>query len=330
MSTLSKINFHTFNIGTLAAAGVQYGHTPQQTDTRIFDFLVGLRNGVYVFNLVHSFHRFRYAVSFLADLTARRGRVLFVNPDQVVFKSLAILSSIPSHNSFVVSNKKLPGLLTNFLVLRRTYANLKNMKSVPQFVVVTHANNHHAVQEASALNIPCFGVFDSNTNASAANFYNVPGNDDSFIAKAFYLSTCLTAINAGWARGVRVWAQTRTIKYQLLTKHFRGKKKCGVSLYYLWNQLYGSLNQVSLITNNFLNPLHRNNVVAKTNIYRNFYTSFLLPKRSLTPVSFDSTAASVAKPLEFKKLKNVRLFRKLFRRLHKHTSLVFKGSNASV
>lgn len=198
----------------LLEAGVHFGHQTRKWDPKMGKYIFSARNGVYIVDLVKTAQKLQEAYLALKKIVADGGKVLFVGTKkqvQDIIKEEALRSG-----SFYVVNRWLGGTLTNFktiqkrirylnqllemetdgsferlpkkevVLLKKEQAKLlqnlegiKEMRKVPNAIFVTDPHvEHNAILEAHKLNIPVFGICDTNSNPDEFD-YLIPGNDDA-------------------------------------------------------------------------------------------------------------------------------------------------------
>lgn len=198
----------------LLEAGVHFGHPTRKWDPKMKPFIYTARNNIYIIDLVKTAEQIKTAYDKLKEIVEKGGKVLFVGTKAQVKEVIA--SEALRSGSFYINNRWLGGILTNFktiqtrirllkeLELQETEGNfegktkkeisilmkekeklvsnlegIKEMRRVPDAIVLVDPSvEHNAVNEAKILNIPVFGIVD--TNCSPANIdYVIPGNDDA-------------------------------------------------------------------------------------------------------------------------------------------------------
>jgi ribosomal protein S2 len=204
-----------FTLGQLIAAGVQLGHREKRVDQRMFEVLQGARLGVYIVDLAKSIRAMKPALSVVTALVAKRRRIIFANVDARVFSLIPNLIKNFCLRYFTL-NRKLPGVLTNFLHLRKTILSLKLSKQFPSFAAAFSSYDHHILWESNLLNLPSLGIFDSDTNSSGHSFYAVPGNDDSFGSRFLYYNLLFSSIRNGFQRHVLLWGMKKSAKLKII------------------------------------------------------------------------------------------------------------------
>jgi small subunit ribosomal protein S2 len=206
----------------LLEAGVHFGHQTRRWNPKMRPYIFGKRNGIYIVDLQKTLQLFEEASSFVRDVAASGGSVLFVGTKrqaQDVVKDEATRCGM-----FYVANRWLGGTLTNFVTVRRSVEKLKDierqlgdadsqltkkerisldrqrakleknlggirdMEALPDVLFVIDTNHeHNAVHEANRLNIPVVAVVDTNCDPDQVD-YPIPGNDDAIRAIKLFTS----------------------------------------------------------------------------------------------------------------------------------------------
>ena len=218
----------------LLEAGCHFGHQTRRWNPKMKQYIYGTRNGIYIIDLVKTAEKAQTAYHALKNIVAKGGKVLFVGTKpqaKEIIQEEALRSG-----SFYVSNRWLGGTLTNFktILKRIRYLNnletmeidgtfdslpkkevvklrkekekllanlegIKAMRRVPNAVFVIDPKlEHNAVAEAKKLNIPVFGIIDTNADPDEVT-YAIPSNDDA--VKAIKLVTGLLADAVVEAKG---------------------------------------------------------------------------------------------------------------------------------
>jgi small subunit ribosomal protein S2 len=190
------------------------------------------RNGIYIIDLKRTLIELDHAYSFVADLAAKGGTLLFVGTKKQAQEAVATCAErcgMP-----YVNNRWLGGMLTNFVTIRSrvTYmedleameadgrmaslpkkeqiglrkelgklrANLdgvRNMKTVPQAMFVVDTKREEiAIHEAHRLGIPVIGIIDTNADPDEVDF-GIPANDDAIRSVSLLVGVIADAILAG-------------------------------------------------------------------------------------------------------------------------------------
>jgi small subunit ribosomal protein S2 len=201
----------------LLEAGVHFGHQTRRWDPKMRPYIFSERNGIHIIDLRQTLESSEAAATFVKDLVARGGMVLFVGTKkqaQSVVEEAATKASMP-----YVNQRWLGGMLTNFstihkrilymrelermdesgemnalpkkerLRLRRELEKLaavlggvRELHRAPDAVFVIDVKTEHiAITEASRLEIPIIAVVDTNCDPDLID-YVIPGNDDAIRA----------------------------------------------------------------------------------------------------------------------------------------------------
>ena len=198
----------------LLDAGVHFGHQTRRWNPKMQRFIFGERNGIYIIDLSQTLAYIEAAYTYVRDLVANGGQVLFVGTKkqaQDSVQSYAERVGMP-----YVNERWLGGLLTNFetiskrmgkmkefqrmrssgeldvmpkkeaLLITRELAKLeRNLNGIrdltrpPDAVFVLDTKKEHiAVAEANKLKLPVIAVVDTNCDPDVIQ-YVIPGNDDA-------------------------------------------------------------------------------------------------------------------------------------------------------
>ena len=213
----------------LLEAGVHFGHQTKRWNPKMKEYIYTSRDDIYIIDLQKTAKKIDEAYTALKEIVANDGKVLFVGTRkqaQEAIKEEAIRS-----NSYYVTERWLGGTLTNFKTIRRRvrrleeiekmetdgifdllpkkeviglkkeYAKLDNllcgireMNKLPQALfIVDPSKEENAIKEARKLNIPVFGIVDTNCDPDMVD-YVIPGNDDAVRSIKVVLGALTNAI----------------------------------------------------------------------------------------------------------------------------------------
>ncbi len=213
-------------------AGVHFGHQTRYWNPKMSPYIFGERNKIHIINLEKTLPMFLDAATFLGNMVANKGTVLFVGTKRSARDAIqeeAIRCGMP-----YVNHRWLGGMLTNFntvkksiqrlqdleqiasgdgverlskkevLLLKRelfkldrSLGGIKNMPSLPDVLFVIDVGYEAiAVNEANKLGIPVVAVVDSNNKVDGVD-YVIPGNDDAIRAIKLYASHIADAVIEG-------------------------------------------------------------------------------------------------------------------------------------
>ena len=209
--------------------GVHFGHQTRRWDPKCKPFIYTAKNGIYIINLENTLKDVEVAYNKMKEIAENGGKVLFVGTKKQAQQ--IILDKALRSGSFYINQRWLGGTLTNFrtiqkrikrlleieemeasgtinvypkkeiAVIRKEAARLENflggikeMKKLPDaIVVVDPKEEHNAVAEARKLNIPVFGLCDTNCDPALVD-YPIPSNDDAIKSIKLMMSLLADAI----------------------------------------------------------------------------------------------------------------------------------------
>ena len=201
----------------LLEAGVHFGHQTRRWNPKMAPYIYTERNGIYIIDLQKTVKKLEEAYSFVRDLSANGGNVLFVGTKKQAQD--AIKEEATRCGGYYVNARWLGGMLTNFRTMRTridrlaqlrkmeedgTFAMLpkkevikhqaeieklekylggvKEMKKLPAALfIVDPRKERNAIAEARKLNIPIVAIVDTNCDPDEID-YVIPGNDDAIRA----------------------------------------------------------------------------------------------------------------------------------------------------
>ena len=209
--------------------GVHFGHQTRRWDPKCKPFIYTAKNGIYIINLENTLKDVEVAYNKMKEIAENGGKVLFVGTKKQAQQ--IILDEALRSGSFYINQRWLGGTLTNFrtiqkrikrlleieemeasgtinvypkkeiAVIRKEAARLENflggikeMRKLPDaIVVVDPKEEHNAVAEARKLNIPVFGLCDTNCDPALVD-YPIPSNDDAIKSIKLMMSLLADAI----------------------------------------------------------------------------------------------------------------------------------------
>ncbi len=216
----------------LLEAGVHFGHQTRRWNPKMAPYIYTERNGIYIIDLQKTVKKLEEAYSFVRDLSANGGNVLFVGTKKQAQD--AIREEAARCGGYYVNARWLGGMLTNFRTMRTridrlaqlrkmeadgTFAMLpkkevikhqgeieklekylggvKEMKKLPAALfIVDPRKERNAIAEARKLNIPIVAIVDTNCDPDEID-YVIPGNDDAIRAIRLIASTMANAAIEG-------------------------------------------------------------------------------------------------------------------------------------
>jgi len=216
----------------LLEAGVHFGHQTRRWNPKMKRFIFGDRGGIYIIDLQQTLKRIEVAYSFVRDLVADGGTVLFVGTKkqaQDPIQGYAEKCGMP-----YINERWLGGMLTNFetiskrvakmaeyqrmrdsgefeampkkeallisrelVKLERNLGGIRRMEKLPNAVFILDTKKEHiAVTEANKLGLPLVAVVDTNCDPDVIQ-YVIPGNDDAIRSGTLMCRVIADAVEEG-------------------------------------------------------------------------------------------------------------------------------------
>lgn len=218
-------------------AGVHFGHQTRYWNPKMAPFIFGARSNIHIINLEKTLPLFNDAMKYLEQVSANRGKILFVGTKKTMRK--VIEEEAGRCGMPYVNHRWLGGMLTNFKTIKQSIARMKDLQAmrddgrlnrfskkealgmmreleklvsnvggigdmdrIPDVMfIIDTGYEKNAISEAHKLGIPVVGVVDTN-NSPVGIDHVIPGNDDSIRAVQLYAQSAATAILRGKASGV--------------------------------------------------------------------------------------------------------------------------------
>ncbi len=222
----------------LLEAGVHFGHQTKRWNPKMKPFIFEQRNQIYIIDLGQTVQQLQTACEFLADLSKRRGKILFVGCKKQAQE--AVKEAAVACGQFYVNQRWLGGTLTNLATVRKSINRLRyieNIEKTPEFkmmgkqelaamgreadkltrnlgglremeklpdamILIDVAREQNAVAEALRLGIPTVAIVDTNADPTQIT-YPIAGNDDAIRAIRVVLQKLVDAIVSGNPDGGR-------------------------------------------------------------------------------------------------------------------------------
>ncbi|MEQ9423478.1 MAG: 30S ribosomal protein S2 [Cyclobacteriaceae bacterium] len=199
----------------LLDAGVHFGHLTRKWDPKMAPYIFMEKNGIHIIDLHKTIDCLDQACHGLKNIVRSGRKVMFVATKKQARN--VVTSEAQRLNMPYVTERWLGGMLTNFATIRKSlkkmssidklmkdeaYNNLAkrerlmitrerqklekvlggiaDLTRLPAALFVVDIKREHiAVTEAQKLNIPVFGMVDTNSNPESID-YAIPANDDAF------------------------------------------------------------------------------------------------------------------------------------------------------
>jgi small subunit ribosomal protein S2 len=198
----------------LLEAGVHFGHLTSKWNPKMAPYIFMEQNGIHIIDLNKTSSKLEEAKAAIGNIARTGRKVMFVATKKQAKE--IVESNAKRVNMPYVAQRWLGGMLTNFATVRKSIKKMQNiekmktdgtfenmnkkerlMKSRDQLklhsvlggiedlnrlpaalFIIDIKREHIAVKEAQKLNIPIFGIVDTNSDPNKVD-YAIPGNDDS-------------------------------------------------------------------------------------------------------------------------------------------------------
>ena len=202
------------SISYLLEAGVHFGHQTKRWNPKMKEYIFQTRDDIHIIDLQKTVDCIEKAYAEINNIAKNGGTFLFVGTKKQAQEGSE--ETAKRSNSFYVVERWLGGTLTNFRTIRRRVKRLeeiekmesdgtfevlpkkeviklkkeydklnkllcgiREMDKLPQaIIIVDPKKEYNAIREAKKLNIPVFGIVDTNCDPDDVD-YVIPGNDDA-------------------------------------------------------------------------------------------------------------------------------------------------------
>ena len=213
----------------LLETGVHFGHQKRRWNPKMGEYIFGSRDDIYIIDLQKTVKKLEEAYEAMTKIIEDGGKVIFVGTKKQAQE--ACRECAERTNMFYVTERWLGGTLTNFKTIRSrvkrltelekmsedgTYdllpkkevallnkeyeklnkylMGIREMNELPKaMIIVDPSKEYNAIREARKLNIPVFGIVDTNCDPDLVD-YVIPGNDDAVRAVKVVLNALTNAI----------------------------------------------------------------------------------------------------------------------------------------
>ena len=217
------------SMNNLLEAGVHFGHQTKRWNPKMKEYIFASRDDIYIIDLQKTAKLIEEAYIALNEIVKNGGKVIFVGTRKQA--SEAIKEEATRSDSYYVTERWLGGILTNFRTIRRRVKRLEDiermesdgtfdllpkkeviglkkeyeklnkvlcgirkMDKLPQAMfIVDPSKEEIAIREARRLNIPVFGIVDTNCDPDMVD-YVIPANDDAIRAVKLIVGVMNNAI----------------------------------------------------------------------------------------------------------------------------------------
>ena len=213
----------------LLEAGVHFGHQKRRWNPKMREYIYTSRDDIYIIDLQKTAQKMEEAYVAMKEIAEAEGKVLFVGTKKQAQEAAEECAA--RTDMYFVNERWLGGTLTNFKTIRSRVRRLEDiekmesdgtfdllpkkevikikkeyeklnkylrgireMKKLPNaMVIVDPRKEENAIKEARILNIPVFGVVDTNCDPDMVD-YVIPGNDDAVRSVKLMLGVLTNAI----------------------------------------------------------------------------------------------------------------------------------------
>jgi len=213
----------------LLEAGVHFGHQKRRWNPKMKEYIFTTRDDIYIIDLQKTAKKIEEAYQAVKAIAENEGKFLFVGTKKQAQE--AAEESANRTNMYFVNERWLGGTLTNFktiktrirrleqieemekngtfdvlpkkevIGIKKEYEKLnkylrgiRDMKKLPDALIIVDPKKEEiAIKEARKLNIPVFGVVDTNCDPDMVD-YVIPGNDDAVRSVKLMIGVLTNAI----------------------------------------------------------------------------------------------------------------------------------------
>ncbi len=217
------------SLSYLLEAGVHFGHQTKRWNPKMKEYIFTTRDDIYIIDLQKTLAKIEEAYAEINKIAANGGTFLFVGTKKQAQE--AAKENAERTNSYYVTERWLGGTLTNFRTIRsrvkrleeienmekdgtfdvlpkkevinlkkeyeklnKLLCGIRSMDKLPQALIIVDPKKElNAIREARKLNIPIFGIVDTNCDPDDVD-YVIPGNDDAVRAVKVVLGVLGNAI----------------------------------------------------------------------------------------------------------------------------------------
>jgi len=213
----------------LLEAGVQFGHQKRRWNPKMKEYIFTTRDDIYIIDLQKTAKKIEEAYEAMKKIAEDGGSFLFVGTKKQAQE--AAEEAAKRTNMYYVNERWLGGTLTNFKTIRlrikrieeietmeqdgtfnllpkkeviqikkeyeklvKNLGGIREMKKMPDAMIIVDPRKEEiAIKEARILNIPVFGIVDTNCDPDMVD-YVIPGNDDAVRAVKLIINVLANAI----------------------------------------------------------------------------------------------------------------------------------------
>jgi small subunit ribosomal protein S2 len=213
----------------LLMSGAHFGHLTRRWNPKMKPYIFMERSGIYIIDLNKTLNNLKIACAEVARIVSSGEKILFLGTKKQA-KDIVRVEAERCGMPYV-TERWLGGMLTNYSTIKKSIKHLKNLEKMAMdgtydnitkkeilqierkkeklekslggiknmnrlpgglFVVDTKKEDI-AVAEANKLNIPVFGILDTNSDPDPINF-PIPANDDAFKSISLIVHTITDSV----------------------------------------------------------------------------------------------------------------------------------------
>jgi len=213
----------------LLEAGVHFGHQKRRWNPKMKEYIYTSRDDIYIIDLQKTVKQIEEAYEALKKIAEKGGTVIYVGTKKQAVEAME--ENAVRTNMFFVNERWLGGTLTNFRTIRnrvkrldeieqmekdgifevlpkkevakikkeyeklnKNLRGIREMKKLPSAMIIVDPREEEiAIKEARKLNIPVFGIVDTNCDPDLVD-YVIPANDDAVRAVKLVIGALTNAI----------------------------------------------------------------------------------------------------------------------------------------
>jgi small subunit ribosomal protein S2 len=221
------------SIDELLEAGVHFGHLKRKWNPAMAPYIFMEKNDIHIIDLNKTAVKLEEACNAITNLARSGKKILFVGTKKQAKDIIA--EKVSKVNMPYVTERWPGGMLTNFVTIRkavkkmtgidemlndgtaetlnkkeklmlmrtkakleRDFSSIADMNRLPAALFIVDVKKEHiAVAEAKRLNIPTFGIVDTNSDPRVVDF-PIPANDDAAKSVSLLLDIVCKAIIDGY------------------------------------------------------------------------------------------------------------------------------------
>ncbi len=216
----------------LLEVGAHFGHMRSKWNPAMAPYIFAEKNGIHIIDLNKTVVKIEESANALKQIARSGKKILFVATKKQAKEIVA--EKVKALNMPYVTERWPGGMLTNFATIRKTirrmaqidkmtkdgtfdniskkerlsisrerakletqFGSIQDLTRLPAAIFIVDISKEKiAVAEAKKLNIPSFGIVDTNSNPNAIDFA-IPANDDASTSIAYIMDIVCKAVAEG-------------------------------------------------------------------------------------------------------------------------------------